>query len=208
MAQTLKEDVRQSIIEAAKQEFLEKGYKGANMRSIAAKANMTVGNLYRYYKNKEDINLSIVAPTFKAIDTAIKALNKDNVSLEPRVFNLKPNINDVKNNYDVFATTLVDIYLSNKTEFNILMLYSRVSEEMVNKFKVMVDDMISEAFVFEDINIEKDVLVSAYAQSLFSGIRTIFKDSKAEPDNLKQLTKTYIRSFIYMLDNDISKYLK
>ena len=81
MAQKLKDDVRLSIIKAAKEEFLEKGYKGASMRSIANKANMTVGNLYRYYKNKEDINLSIVAPTFRLIDSAIKNLSNNNVNI-------------------------------------------------------------------------------------------------------------------------------
>ena len=206
MAQKLKDDVRLSIIKAAKEEFLEKGYKGASMRSIANKANMTVGNLYRYYKNKEDINLSIVAPTFRLIDSAIKNLSNNNVNMEPRVFNLKPNIDDIKANFDKFADNLVDIYFKNKTEFNILMLHSRVSEEMINKFCILISDMISQSFVLNNLSTEKDVLSFAYAQSMFSGLKSIFNNAKDDSSNLKVIIKTYLRSFLYMLDNDISKY--
>ena len=56
MAQVLKDSLRKAILDAAKEEFLEYGFKDASMRRIAAKANMTVGNLYRYFKNKESIN--------------------------------------------------------------------------------------------------------------------------------------------------------
>lgn len=206
MAQKLKDDVRLAIIKAAKEEFLEKGYKGASMRSIANKANMTVGNLYRYYKNKEDINLSIVAPTFRLIDNAIKSLNNSNVNMEPRVFNLKPNVEDVKANFDEFADNLVDIYFKNKTEFNILILHSRVSEEMINKFSEIISDMISQFFVLNNLSTEKDILCLAYANSLFSGIQTIFNNTKDDSSYLKVMIKTYLRSFLYMLDNDISKY--
>ena len=54
--QTLKEDVREKIIDSAKNEFLEKGIERASMRDIAAGSGMTVGNLYRYFKNKEELN--------------------------------------------------------------------------------------------------------------------------------------------------------
>lgn len=53
--QTKKEEIKQTILEAAKKEFLIHGYEGASMRVIASKANTTLGNIYHYYKNKEGI---------------------------------------------------------------------------------------------------------------------------------------------------------
>ena len=41
--QVKKEDLRQQILEAAKQEFLDKGYENSSMRVIAKKANTTHG---------------------------------------------------------------------------------------------------------------------------------------------------------------------
>lgn len=206
MAQTLKEEARQAIIESAKQEFLEKGYKGASMRSIAKKSHMTVGNLYRYYKNKEDINLTIVAPTFKEIDAALKSLTTNNVSMETRVFNLKPDINELSNTLDEFADKLVDIYFRHKKEFNILMLHSRLSEQITSWFTEIIKSFISQSFVMEGLNKDRDVLSRAYAESVFTGIKVIFRDADSQASVLKVLLKTYLRSFVYMLDNDIRKF--
>lgn len=53
--QTKKEEIRETILNAAQKEFLLHGYEGASMRTIAQKANTTLGNIYHYYKNKESI---------------------------------------------------------------------------------------------------------------------------------------------------------
>lgn len=59
--QVLKETTRAKIVESAEKEFKKMGFEKASMRMIAANANMTVGNLYRYYKNKEKLFGSIVS---------------------------------------------------------------------------------------------------------------------------------------------------
>lgn len=41
------------ILEAAKAEFLQNGYRRASVRSVAAAAGVTTGALYCYYANKE-----------------------------------------------------------------------------------------------------------------------------------------------------------
>lgn len=208
MAQILKDDLRNAIIESAKQEFLEKGYKGASMRSIAKKSNMTVGNLYRYFKSKEDINLYIVAPTFKQIDAALKSISHNNISMETRVFNLKPDINELNIIIDEFVDKLVEIYANNKTEFNILILHSRLSEQIIDWFSNIVNSLITKSFVLEGMNKDRDTLARAYAESAYTGIKVIFKNADSEPNVLKVLLKTYLRSFIYMLDNDIRKFVQ
>lgn len=43
------------LLEAGKREFLERGFQGASMRSIAAAAGVTTGALYRYYTDKETL---------------------------------------------------------------------------------------------------------------------------------------------------------
>ena len=43
---------RQSVLDCAKQEFMEHGYQAANMRSIAKKANVTTGAMYNHFANK------------------------------------------------------------------------------------------------------------------------------------------------------------
>jgi len=60
--QILKDEINENILESAKKIFLNSDYKSASMRAIAADAGITVGNLYRYYKNKAAIFSAIVEP--------------------------------------------------------------------------------------------------------------------------------------------------
>lgn len=50
-----KESVEQAILEAAEQEFLEKGYSGAKTADIAKRAGVTHAMLHYYYRTKENI---------------------------------------------------------------------------------------------------------------------------------------------------------
>ena len=57
-----KTETHNRIIPAATQEFLEKGFQNASTRSIAARAGMTSGGLYRHFKDKEDMFAALVEP--------------------------------------------------------------------------------------------------------------------------------------------------
>ena len=51
---------QQKILEAAKQEFLEKGFQGASLRNIVKTAGVTTGAFYGYYSNKEALFAALV----------------------------------------------------------------------------------------------------------------------------------------------------
>ena len=54
----------EQILQAARSEFLEKGYKAAALREISQKAGVTTGALYGYFKNKEDLFGSLVKEAY------------------------------------------------------------------------------------------------------------------------------------------------
>ena len=60
----MKQDVeyrkKELLIEAAKNEFLEKGYNKASLRNICAKAGVTTGALYFFFENKAELFAAIV----------------------------------------------------------------------------------------------------------------------------------------------------
>ena len=62
MAQVLKDEIRDNILKAALQEFYNKGYQSAAMRSIAVKANIATGLIYSYFKNKEALFEAVLRP--------------------------------------------------------------------------------------------------------------------------------------------------
>ena len=82
--QTLKPAVRQGILQAATQEFLEKGYQGASMRSIAQRAGVTAGNIYRYFDNKAQLLDAILLPVWEKLSDLIERFGaEDTPALQP-----------------------------------------------------------------------------------------------------------------------------
>ena len=47
------EKLRADLLEAGKREFMENGFRGASLKSIAASLGVTTGAIYRYYTDKE-----------------------------------------------------------------------------------------------------------------------------------------------------------
>jgi len=67
--QVLKPEIREDILAAARELFFDLGFQGATMRLVADRVGMSVGNLYKYFKNKEEMFESVVgahAASFKA----------------------------------------------------------------------------------------------------------------------------------------------
>lgn len=75
--QYLKESVKNNIINSAVEEFRKNGYNGASMRNIASKANIVSGNIYRYFKNKEDLFDSTVGYVYDEVSQVIKRIDKE-----------------------------------------------------------------------------------------------------------------------------------
>lgn len=56
-----KADRERRIIEAAAELFRDAGYEGARIDAIARRAEVSVGTIYNYYRNKGDILVAIVS---------------------------------------------------------------------------------------------------------------------------------------------------
>lgn len=64
---------REKLMECARQEFLEKGYMNASLRSICKKAGVTTGALYFFFQNKEDLLSAVVEETLKGLTQIIQS---------------------------------------------------------------------------------------------------------------------------------------
>lgn len=71
MAQFKKKEIRDSLLKAARAEFMEHGFVKANMRSIAARAGQNPGNIYNYFENKDALFHGVLEETISTVDKAI-----------------------------------------------------------------------------------------------------------------------------------------
>ena len=65
-----KADRHDRIIEAATRLFREQGYEAVKMEAIAAAAEVSIGTIYNYYRNKGDLLVAIVS---LEVDEVLKA---------------------------------------------------------------------------------------------------------------------------------------
>lgn len=61
-ARARRSHAREHILACALDEFLEKGFSGASLRAIAARADVTTGAIYGYFSSKADLFDALVAP--------------------------------------------------------------------------------------------------------------------------------------------------
>lgn len=73
--QIKKDDIRKTILGAAREEFSEKGFKDASMRTIAQKAKVGLSNIYNYFGNKDEIFREILSEVLAAFDKILKEHN-------------------------------------------------------------------------------------------------------------------------------------
>ncbi|MEN0049198.1 MAG: TetR/AcrR family transcriptional regulator [Bacteroidota bacterium] len=59
-----KEELRQLILKEATQMFLKEGYEKTSMRKIAKKIEYSVGTIYLYYKNKDELLYAVQGVAF------------------------------------------------------------------------------------------------------------------------------------------------
>ena len=71
-----KEAVRERILEAARTEYLERGFRGGNISAIAERAGVPVGNLYRYFDGKNGVLDAIVKPAYEALPKLMAELQQ------------------------------------------------------------------------------------------------------------------------------------
>lgn len=73
------------IIETSTRLFAEKGFFKCKMTDIAEAAGMSVGNLYWYYKGKEDVLKAVLQAGFRQQETLLSDINALDITAEEKL---------------------------------------------------------------------------------------------------------------------------
>ncbi len=72
-----KENLRQEILDAAREMFVRDGYEAVSMRKIAEKVEYSPGTLYLYFRDKAEILDSLCEETFAKLNKRMEAIQRD-----------------------------------------------------------------------------------------------------------------------------------
>ncbi len=204
MAQTLKDELRNRIIIASKNEFLEKGFMNASMRTIADTADMTVGNLYRYYKSKEELYDELTKDCKKEIDNVLWYISNIRIEKETRVYDVRFDVNHVRKVVDEFAEKMVDVYKKYPVEFRMLINEWQTRDWIIAIYKDLLIKVVKQNYAVDMFEKEVDLIGYSYACAIYSGMKRIF-NSKFNVTKIGEILRTFLRGFVAILDEDISK---
>ena len=71
-------ETKKKLLESAKKEFLEKGFIGASLRTIAANAGVTTGAMYRHFKDKDAFFCALVDDVIDYVTQVVLVANTEN----------------------------------------------------------------------------------------------------------------------------------
>lgn len=185
--QILKEDVRNKILAAALKEFKDNGYEKASMRKIAKSANLTAGNLYRYFKNKEDLFYHVIRPAYERFVWMATEFKKEDRVIDENFLEAYLKIEEIQIKHRDALLILLhkskgSKYENIKTEF---------IELLKNRFKkiILLNTNTKTPIKYSDS------FLSVISRSIIEGLVAIMEESTDEED-IKKVTKLYIELFI------------
>jgi len=76
-------DLDQRILDSARAEFVEKGYRGASLRKIAEGAGATLGAIRTRHKTKDDLFCAVLGPFLQKIEAAFEQLKGEYAQISP-----------------------------------------------------------------------------------------------------------------------------
>jgi AcrR family transcriptional regulator len=78
----LDDDKKERIIEAAGEEFADKGFDGASINAIIAQAGISKGSLYYYFEDKTDLFATVMTHASERVLKVTKTLTFDHLTAE------------------------------------------------------------------------------------------------------------------------------
>lgn len=80
--QFAKEEIRRNIIEAARREFLSKGFEKSSIRTIAANAHTAKSNIYNYFRDKDALFCAVLEPTLSKVRAGLELARLQSTTLD------------------------------------------------------------------------------------------------------------------------------
>ena len=169
MPQILKKEIKENILQSALDAFLENGYRDASMQEIARRAGIATGNIYNYFKNKEEVFATLIGPVLAEVKKIFGIRVRDLPMLVS-----EDGVGISQRKMDEF----IRIYQSNRKVF--VLLFEKSDSTKFETTKADVIEGLSSAvirakntFTPRPATREQEILVKAFSTGYVNGIISI-----------------------------------
>lgn len=188
--QYLKEDVRNNISQAALVEFMENGYEKASIRGIAKRSNTSVGNIYKYFKSKEDMYENLIGCVYHRLMNYINQF--DQVELDEQALAV----------FDALIEKIMKIFNENSVEISTLLnqstgsKYENCKEIFVDFMTRTVTDSMNYELAKGGRKLKDNFIIYLLSESLMKSISTIVRE-KEDGEEVKRLILKMIDIYFF-----------
>jgi len=171
------------ILQAAESVFAEKGYEQVTITEIAKLAKVSEGTIYEYYKNKEDLLLSIPRRRFKE---HIEALGE--------IFEIKTPLRKLRR----FIRYHFSLYLAERNFLKIFLLHIQLTKRFYGshvykdfqKYSQIIDEILDEGKKDESVRasinnrVFKNLLIGSFSHM---ALRWLILGKELETDKMREI---------------------
>lgn len=155
---TLKRDKPKfkQIIDAAVVVIAENGYHQAQVSKIAKQAGVADGTIYLYFKNKEDILISVFQEKMGLFVENLKVIINDGTSSSEKLLKM------VENHFRVLAT---DHHLAIVTQLELRQSNKEIRikiNEVLKEYLMLLDDILIEGIENGEFNADLDIRLARH----------------------------------------------
>lgn len=188
MVQYKKDDIKEKIDNAALKIFVENGYEKTKISNIATESNVSVGNIYKYYKSKKQIFYSI------APESVLE--NLKNILINKLIFAKYKTANELnsKNNFQLVNEEFIDYMIKNREQILIMFTgskgtkYESLKYEAINYMIKNIKENYSKEnnkIIYDSMNYK---IIKIIYENLISMMIQILKESDS-PEDIKKSFK-------------------
>lgn len=135
-----KEEKKNSIVENSLKLFSRNGFYNTTIPDIAKSMKMSVGNMYNYFKSKEELAKFAIKYSTNVLAVELKEINQMDISSKEKIFVFtRRYMESVKNSPEVIEYFL-RVYLSNREVFNDGCEGFLCVSEFVTEVMILLDD--------------------------------------------------------------------
>lgn len=177
------------LLDAASRVFAEKGFHGATTAEIAREAGVAEGTIFRYFKTKKDLLISLVGTV--AVDSLISVLIQSEGRDDPAILQgfLERNITFFRKNLDVIRLLLYEAQFHDDVR-------ARFVDEIAGKITGIIETFIRRRIANGDFREDIDPQVAARAfLGMFASLVTwtdVFKMQADEKESVRTLVELFL----------------
>ncbi|WP_457640422.1 TetR/AcrR family transcriptional regulator [Persephonella sp.] len=113
-----REKKKEEIIKVACKLFAEKGYYNTTIPDIADAMKMSVGNLYNYFKSKEELAKYIMQYSSRLLGEEIRKINEEPISTKEKIYKIVRKFFEISSEKPELIEYFLRVFLSNREVFH------------------------------------------------------------------------------------------